>query len=121
MKFSYSWLRELIDGLNESPQEMMHLITLKTAECEGLEEVGALFKDASEARIESFWSTQGYRWFVVETEKYGRKQVMCKAPNAGLGLRTVYVPIGIKEFGGSLSDGMLASASELGINRDHSG
>ena len=40
MKFSYNWMRELVPGLKTSPQELMRLITMKTAECEGLERVG---------------------------------------------------------------------------------
>src|SRR5580700_2585447 len=41
MKFSYNWIRELIPGLDTDSQELMRLITMKTAECEGLEEIGA--------------------------------------------------------------------------------
>src|SRR5580692_6902309 len=41
MKFSYNWIRELVPGLDTEPQELMRLITMKTAECEGLEQVGA--------------------------------------------------------------------------------
>ncbi len=41
MKFSDSWIRELVPGLTETPQELMRLITMKTAECEGLEAHGS--------------------------------------------------------------------------------
>ncbi|MGH9594900.1 MAG: phenylalanine--tRNA ligase beta subunit-related protein, partial [Bryobacteraceae bacterium] len=37
MKFSYNWLRDLVDGLDATPQELARLITIKTAECEGVE------------------------------------------------------------------------------------
>jgi phenylalanyl-tRNA synthetase beta chain len=40
MKFSYNWIRELVPGLDTEPAELMRLITMKTAECEGLEHVG---------------------------------------------------------------------------------
>src|SRR5215469_16406978 len=40
MKFSYNWLRELVDGVDAAPRELARLITLKTAECEGVEETG---------------------------------------------------------------------------------
>jgi phenylalanyl-tRNA synthetase beta chain len=40
MKFSYHWIRELVDGLETSPAELARLITLKTAECEGVEAHG---------------------------------------------------------------------------------
>jgi phenylalanyl-tRNA synthetase beta chain len=42
MKFSYNWIREMVPGLNTSPQELMRLITMKTAECEGVQNVDSL-------------------------------------------------------------------------------
>jgi phenylalanyl-tRNA synthetase beta chain len=53
--------------------------------------------------------------------RYGRKTVVCGAPNCRPGLLTAYVPLGKKVIDGVESDGMLASAAELGINRDHAG
>jgi phenylalanyl-tRNA synthetase beta chain len=121
MKFSYSWLRDLVDGLTESPQELMHLITLKTAECEGLEETGALLAQACEARVVTVEPLGKNVKAVVATANYGIKTVVCGAPNCRPSLRTVYVPLGKKTIDGVESDGMLASASELGISRDHAG
>ncbi len=40
MKFSYHWLRELVDNLDTPPQDLERLITLRTAECEGIEPHG---------------------------------------------------------------------------------
>jgi phenylalanyl-tRNA synthetase beta chain len=40
MKFSYNWLRDLVEQLDKSPQELAQLITLKTAESEGVETHG---------------------------------------------------------------------------------
>lgn len=40
MKFSYNWLRELVDGLDSAPEYLEQLITIKTAECEGVEAHG---------------------------------------------------------------------------------
>src|SRR5579859_3706454 len=40
MKYSYQWIRELVPGLDTDPAELMRLITMKTAECEGLEQIG---------------------------------------------------------------------------------
>lgn len=37
MKFSYRWLCELVPGLSTEPAELQRLITMKTAECEGIE------------------------------------------------------------------------------------
>ena len=40
MKFSYNWLCDLVDGLDTPPRELAQLITLKTAESEGVETHG---------------------------------------------------------------------------------
>lgn len=40
MKFSYNWLREMVQGLDASPEDLERLITIKTAECEGIEAHG---------------------------------------------------------------------------------
>src|SRR5579864_9756941 len=37
MKFSYNWLRDLVEQLDTPPRELAQLITLKTAESEGVE------------------------------------------------------------------------------------
>ena len=40
MKFSYNWLRDLVDQLDAPPHELSQLITLKTAESDGVEAHG---------------------------------------------------------------------------------
>ena len=51
MKFSYNWLRELVPGLKAEPGELQRLITMKTAECEGIEPVGEHFAKVQAARV----------------------------------------------------------------------
>ncbi len=123
MKFSYNWIHELVPALDQPPRELMRLITMKTAECEGLEEAGSLLADASAARVLSVDPIPGSHNHraVVETARYGTKKVVCGAPNCRPGMLTAYVPAGVKVIDGVESDGMLASGLELGINRDHSG
>ena len=123
MKFSYNWMREMVPGLDTGPRELMALITMKTAECEGLEEVGAPLANASVARVASVEPMGGghNRRAVVETERYGTKTVVCGAPNCRAGMLAVYLPVGKAVIQGVESDGMLASGKELGINRDHTG
>jgi phenylalanyl-tRNA synthetase beta chain len=58
---------------------------------------------------------------VVDAGALGIRTVVCGAPNCRPGLLTAYVPLAPKTVDGVESDGMLASAAELGINRDHSG
>jgi phenylalanyl-tRNA synthetase beta chain len=41
VKFSYHWISELVEGLDVPPRDLMRVITMKTAECEGLEPCGA--------------------------------------------------------------------------------
>ena len=52
MKFSYSWIRSLVDGLDMPAGALKRLITMKTAECEGVETVGSLLADAVAATID---------------------------------------------------------------------
>ncbi len=55
MKFSYSWIRSLVDGLDIPAEALERLITMKTAECEGVETVGQLLArtEAVAATVES--------------------------------------------------------------------
>ena len=123
MKFSYNWIRELVPGLHQSPKELMRLITMKTAECEGLEPAGAPLESASVARVSAVeWIEGSHNQVVkVDTARYGAKTVVCGAPNCRPGMLTVYLPLAPAVIAGVQSDGMLASGLELGINRDHTG
>ena len=103
------------------------LITIKTAECPKASRRSAR---RSQTRAKRRWFSvepmpgapnSHNRKTLVETEKYGTRTVVCGAPNCRAGMRTVYLPIGMKTIEGVESDGMLASAAELGIGRDHSG
>ena len=51
MKFSYNWIRELVEGLDCAPAPLERLITMKTAECEGIEAVGSLLAQARVALV----------------------------------------------------------------------
>jgi phenylalanyl-tRNA synthetase beta chain len=50
MKFSYTWLRELVPGLKMDVTMLAQQITMKTAECEGVHDPGA-FAGASVAAV----------------------------------------------------------------------
>src|ERR1051326_2319098 len=119
MKFSYNWLREFVPGLTQPAASLEQRITIKTAECEGIEEVGALLAGARIVRVESVAPIEGSR--AVKAVLYTGVTVVCGAPNCRAGMTTVWAPVGKKVIHGVESDGMLASASELGVNKDHSG
>ncbi|HLI85262.1 MAG TPA: phenylalanine--tRNA ligase subunit beta [Bryobacteraceae bacterium] len=123
MKFSYNWLRELVPGLDSPPGDLASLITMKTAECEGIEAAGAPLDRACAARVEAVEPIPNSHHVkaTVDAGRYGRVTVVCGAPNCRAGMIAAYAPVGRKTILGVESDGMLASAAELGINRDHSG
>jgi len=113
----------MVPTLDVPARELMRLITTKTAECEGIEEVGAALENASVARVLSVEPMgEGHnRKAVVETARFGTKTLVCGAPNCRPGMLTAYIAAGVKTIDGVESDGMLASARELGITQDHSG
>ncbi len=113
----------MVPGLTPSAGLLERLITMKTAECEGIEETGALLAEACPARVESVEPIPGSHNVkaVVDAGPLGRKTVVCGAPNCRPGLLTAYVPLKKIVVNGVESDGMLASGAELGINRDHTG
>ncbi len=123
MKFSYNWIRELVEGLDCAPGPLERLITMKTAECEGIAIAGDLLDRARAARVETVQPIAGTHLVVaaVDAGPGGRRTVVCGAPNCRAGMVTAWAPIGKKAIHGVESDGMLASAAELGINKDHSG
>jgi phenylalanyl-tRNA synthetase beta chain len=123
MLFSYNWLRELTDGLTTAPGALERLMTMKTAECEGIERTGALLETACAARVQSVEPIPDSKnvTAVVDAGRYGIRTVVCGAPNCRPGLITAYAPVGKKIVHGVESDGMLASGAELGVNKDHSG
>lgn len=123
MKFSYNWIRDLLDRLDQPPAALERLITLKTAECEGIEPQSELLACASIARVESvepIGQSHNVK-AVLDAGAHGRKTVVCGAKNCRPGILAVYVAVGKKTIQGVESDGMLASAAELGVGRDHEG
>jgi phenylalanyl-tRNA synthetase beta chain len=124
MKFSYNWIRSFVDGLDVPAESLERLITMKTAECEGVLNPSQLLANAVAARVETVEPVEGsnhLRKAIIDAGTRGRRTVICGAPNCRPGITTVWVPLGIKTIAGIASDGMLASAAELGISRDGAG
>src|ERR1017187_10373030 len=123
MKFSYNWIREYVPALDTPARQLERLITMRTAECDGIEETGGLLAQARAARLASLEPIPGSHNVKasVQTGLYGDKVVVCGAPNCRPGMFSAYVPIGKKVVNGVESDGMLASGAELGLNRDAAG
>ncbi len=134
MKFSINWIRELVPGLDATPEALMKLITMKTAECEGVEEYAPWMSQVCAARVlavEPIEAGHNVKARVDAGPEHGIKTVVCGAPNCRAGMVTAFVPEGVTVAGGKAvrktviagveSDGMLASGAELGLNRDHEG
>src|SRR5438309_10830210 len=120
MKFSYQWLCELVNGDPPDPVELGRAITMKTAECEGVEVFAPHLARVAVARILSAEPIPGShnQKVLVDAGEWGRRTVVCGAPNCRAGLTTVYVPPQTKlgaleiktvEISGVRSEGMLAS------------
>src|SRR6516162_3881409 len=77
LKFSYNWIRDFVPGLDCAPSALEKLITMKTAECEGIEVTGALLDRACAARIESVEPIPNSHnaKALVDAGRYGRKTV----------------------------------------------
>ncbi len=116
-------MAEFVGPLDVDAGKLGHLITTKTAECEGVEEHGAHFASVCAAKVMSVEPIEGSHNVkaIVDTGRYGVKTVVCGAANCRVGLTTSYFPVGLKKVSGVESDGMLASASELQISGDHAG
>ena len=85
MKFSYNWLSELVEGLDLAPAELARLITMKTAESEGVEEYAPQLARARVARIvasEPIPNSKNYR-AVVELGNGETKTVKWQVKGAG--------------------------------------
>ena len=59
MKFSYNWIREFVQGLETPAADLERLITMRTAECEGIEPAGGLLGEVCTARVESVAPIEG--------------------------------------------------------------
>jgi phenylalanyl-tRNA synthetase beta chain len=113
----------LVPGLAEAPGPLERLITMKTAECEGVEPACELLAVATVARVERVEPIAGTHLVLarVDAGPAGARTVVCGAPNCRVGMLTAWANIGKKVIHGVESDGMLASSAELGINKDQSG
>ncbi len=132
MKFSYQWIKGMVSGLGLDAPELERLITMKTAECEGVERVGEHFSSAVAARVltvEPLPKGKNKR-VTIDAGDGAIHTVVCGAPNARPELLTVWLPpgsqlgnrkIGRARFEGVESEGMLASAAELSLGDDDKG
>ena len=134
MKISEKWLRTWVDPSVDT-QALCEQLTNLGLEVEGVENPYSLISGVVVAQIHECKpldkaSNNDYTLCIVNdgSEQY---QVVCGSPNARVGLLTAYAQPGAvladgtkieaKQLRSEHSDGMLCSASELGISTDQSG
>ena len=135
MKFTLSWLKEHLDT-DATLDEIVAKLTMIGLEVESVEDRGKMLAPYVIARVveaKQHPNADRLRVAQVEVEK-GRPpvEVVCGAPNCRTGMVSVFAPMGSyipgkgitlekKPVRGVVSNGMLCSASELGLGEDHEG
>ena len=125
MKFTLSWLKDHLET-TATAQQVVDAMTMAGLEVEHVDDPATKLAAFSVAKIvEAVQHPNADRLRVCQVEtRDGRKEIVCGAPNARVGLTTIYAPIGAyvpglgvtlveKPVRGVVSNGMLCSASEL--------
>jgi phenylalanyl-tRNA synthetase beta chain len=134
MKFTLSWLKDHLDTA-ASFDEIVETLTRIGLEVEGVEDKAKTFapyKVAYVVSAEQHPNADRLRVCVVDIGDGTPIQVVCGAPNARTGMKSVFAPpgtyipgknitLGIGNIRGVESRGMLCSAAELEISDDHDG
>ena len=134
MKFTLSWLKDHLE--TEAPLDAIaEALTRIGLEVEGIEDRAAALKPYVIAHVltaEQHPNADRLRVCSVDTGEGTPVQVVCGAPNARAGMRTVFAPPGtyvpgknitlsVGTIRGVESRGMMCSAAELGLGEDHDG
>ena len=134
MKFTLSWLKEHLDT-SASLEEIVEKLTMIGLEVERVEDKAkdyAPFKVVEIISAEQHPNADRLRVCQVENGSGKPLQIVCGAPNARAGLKTVlglpgtYIPakditLAVGKIRGVESQGMMISGAEIGFNEDHSG
>ncbi|WP_196259825.1 phenylalanine--tRNA ligase subunit beta [Pelagibacterium limicola] len=134
MKFTFSWLKEHLETA-ASVDEVVETLTMIGLEVEGVADAAARLKSFVTAHVvsaEQHPNADKLRVCKVDAGTGELIDVVCGAPNARTGLKSVfafagtYIPgkditIGKGNIRGQVSNGMLCSAAELEISNDHEG
>jgi phenylalanyl-tRNA synthetase beta chain len=134
MKFTLSWLKEHLDG-EVTLDAVLATLNRIGLEVEGVEDKAAKLRGFSIAYVisaEQHPNADKLRVCMVDTGSGEPVQVVCGAPNARTGMKSVFSPpgtyipgknitLGIGSIRGVESRGMLCSAAELQLSEDHDG
>jgi phenylalanyl-tRNA synthetase beta chain len=133
MNASYEWLRDFVP-FALSPEELRDLLTSRVATVDDIVRLRADLDEVVVARVvevdrhpnsDHLWVTK------VDAGSGELRDVVCGAPNVTAGALYPFAPVGStlpgglklekRKIRGSVSEGMLCSARELGLGSDHEG
>src|SRR5271168_2879182 len=134
MKFTLAWLKEHLDT-EHSLGELADKLTMIGLEVERIEDKAKLFAPFLIARVteaKQHPNANRLRVCMVDTGSGDPIQVVCGAPNARAGMKSVFAPpgafipgknitLGIGKIRDVESRGMLVSEAELQISDNHDG
>src|SRR5215207_1042039 len=134
MDVSYRWLKSLAPGIEGTPRDVADRLAMLGAPVDEIVDLGAEIGDVVIGLVEEVRphpNADRLRVCTVDDGGGARLQVVCGAPNVEAGRFYPFAPVGATLPGGmeirkaklrgEASEGMLCSARELGLGRDHSG
>lgn len=134
MNISYHWLRTLAPTITDSADKIAERLGMLGAPVDEMTRLGAELGDIVIARVTEVRphpNADRLRLCMVEAGEPEPLQVVCGAPNVEAGGFYPFAPVGATLPGGMVirkaklrgeaSEGMLCSARELGLGRDHTG
>lgn len=134
MNISYRWLQELVPGLALSPREVADRLAMLGAPVDEVVDIGGELGDIVIGRVVAAGRHPNADRLSLCTVDAGGAEtlrVVCGAPNVREGALYPFAPVGATLPGGmeirkakirgETSQGMLCSARELGLGRDHDG
>ena len=134
MKFTLSWLKQHLDT-DATLDQIVDKLTMIGLEVEKVEDKAKLLAPFTIARVieaKQHPNADRLRVCMVDTGSGDPVQVVCGAPNARTGMKSVFsapgtfipgknITLGVGTIRGIESRGMLCSAAELQISDDHEG
>lgn len=129
MRVPYLWLKDYLHDLNVTPEEVARRLTLAGVEAETVDDFNPGIRGVVAGVIENIKAFPGkdnLTILSVNAGEHSSRQIVCGAPNVRIGQRVFLALPGSTlpgdrqieeiEFQGVISEGMLCSAKELGLD-----
>ncbi|MFK5956801.1 MAG: phenylalanine--tRNA ligase subunit beta [Planctomycetota bacterium] len=134
MKISLNWVSDFVDLSGVSAEKVSDLLSLHTAEVEGIEIYGDGIKDVVVGHVIACGQHPDADKLSLTEVDFGGEEtvaVVCGAPNVRKGLKIAFAPVGSRLPGdlkikkaklrGQVSCGMICSERELEMSEEHDG